>query len=453
MSKMSFLDKLGILFSVSTNSIIHIILLIILISLGVLFLSTNKKTKKRNKMIYISCSIFLLLFVIITYHGSLASIFDYMMNNLFIAIYFPNLAIYLAALIITNIILWISLFHYKTSEIIKKVNIVVYIIMNYLLFLVLGIINNNNLDVFTQKSVYGNEKASALIELSSIIFILWILFLVFYKIFLIYIKKDYKPKVKKVIIKQREKILPENFMPTTIPEIIYGNIRKTPVKEEIITPINLTDFYNAKESIVIEDKQEDIKPILQEEKIFSNDDQEISEFDRLLFNQKTIEEPVEEAKEVLEPIEESITEIEYNTEEEKDFNEEIVTKQQEEVHEEVIEPIKEDIEENNEIEVKPIIIEPIKETVIEENNTSETDYEEIKEPIIEIPVIEEEKEEEQVTVKDSIEQTLTVEDYKLLLRMLKEQKEKDRQEELRRQERLREQDKFIELQALYGKVR
>ena len=224
MSKMSFLDKLGIFVNVSTNSILHIILLILFIFLGILFLTTNKKTKKRNKMIYISCSVFILLFVIVTYHGSLANIFDYMMNNLFIAIYFPNLAIYLAAIIITNIILWISLFHSRTSEIIKKVNIIVYIIMNYLLFLILGIINNNNLDVFTQSSVYGNEKASALIELSSVLFIIWILFLTIYKIILSYIKKDNRVRVKKVIVRQKEKILPENFIPTKNPTMVYGNI-------------------------------------------------------------------------------------------------------------------------------------------------------------------------------------------------------------------------------------
>ena len=169
--------------------------------------------------------------MIITYHAPLNNLFDYMMNNLFIVIYFPNLAIYLAAIIITNIILWISLFNYKTSENIKRLNIVIYLIMNYLLVLIFNVINKNKLDIFSQESIYKNRNATALIELSSIIFVLWIIFLIIYKIILIYLKKDYKPKIKKVLVKKEIKKLPENFNNIEIPSYVYGNI-PTKVKVE-----------------------------------------------------------------------------------------------------------------------------------------------------------------------------------------------------------------------------
>lgn len=126
--------------------------------------------------------------------------------------------------------MWISLFNYKTTPIIKKVNIVIYIIMNYLLCLILYTINTNKLDIFTQNSVYGNTNAAALIELSSIIFLVWIIFLIIYKCFLIYLRKDYKPKVKKVIVKRKVKKLPENFEPKEVPVYIYG---KSPIKETL----------------------------------------------------------------------------------------------------------------------------------------------------------------------------------------------------------------------------
>ena len=74
MSKMSFIDKIGILFNVSVSSILHIVLLIGFLFLGFLYLTSDKKSKKRNKMIYIGCSVFILLFVIITYHSSLVNI-------------------------------------------------------------------------------------------------------------------------------------------------------------------------------------------------------------------------------------------------------------------------------------------------------------------------------------------------------------------------------------------
>ena len=230
MSKLSFIDKLRILLNISKSSSLYIFILALLIFVGIIFITTNKKNAKRNKMIYASISVFILVTLVVAYHASLSNMLKYMMDNFFIVVYFPNLAIYLAALIATNIILWISLFNYKTTKSIKTLNVSVYIIMNYLLALLLNIVNKNNLDIFTQKSVYGNKNATALIELSSIIFIVWIIFLVIYKIILIYIRKDYQPKVKKILIKKKVKKLPENFAPLETPTFIYGRDPKMPVK-------------------------------------------------------------------------------------------------------------------------------------------------------------------------------------------------------------------------------
>lgn len=235
MSKLSIIDKLKIFMDVSMSSSLYLLVLILLLVAGYLFLTTTKKTAKRNKTIYIIISIFIAGCLIVLYHGSLSKMFDYMMNNFFIAVYFPNLAIYMAAIVIMNIIVWISVFNFKTDKLIKRLNIAIYIIMNYLLALILSVINSNKLDVFTQESIYGNKNVTALIELSSGIFIAWIIFLILYKIILIYLKKDYKPKVKKVIVKKSVKKLPSNFEPKEINGYIYGNIPKPKVEKEIIT--------------------------------------------------------------------------------------------------------------------------------------------------------------------------------------------------------------------------
>ncbi len=231
MSKISLAEKWQILLEVTKSSYWFLLIIVLLGILGIMLLNTNKKTKNRNKKIYIVSSSIIVVLIIIMYHGPITNIFDYMMNNLFIAIYFPNLAIYFAALIIMNIILWISLFHSKTSEIIKKTNITVYILMNYLLVLILSIINKDNLDVFTQSSVYNNKNATALIELSSLLFIIWILFLIVYKIILSYLTKDEKEKIKKVIVTKPIKVLPNNYEPINVPNYSYGNINKK--KEDI----------------------------------------------------------------------------------------------------------------------------------------------------------------------------------------------------------------------------
>lgn len=226
MSKISLAEKWQILLEVTKSSYWFLLIIVLLSILGIMLLNTNKKTKNRNKKIYLISSGIILSLIIVMYHGPITNIFDYMMNNLFIAIYFPNLAIYFAALIIMNIILWISLFHSKTSELIKKINIIVYILMNYLLILILSVINKDNLDVFTQSSVYNNKNATALIEMSSVLFLVWILFLVIYKIILSYLTKNEKEKINKIVVTKPIKVLPDNYEPIHVPNYSYGNINK-----------------------------------------------------------------------------------------------------------------------------------------------------------------------------------------------------------------------------------
>ena len=266
MSKLSFLDKLRILFDLSKSSVLYLIILIARISLGIFLISNNRKNEKRNKTIYISISVFILFTLIIMYHSSLGNMFQYMMENFFVVLYFPNLAIYLAALIATNIILWISIFSYKSSKQIKTLNTIVYIIMNYLLALLLNVINKNNLDIFTKKSVYTNENATALIELSSTLFFTWIIFLIIYKIILIYLRKDYKPKVKKILIKKRVKKLPENFLPVTSPSYIYGEAPKKPVVEQekpVMIKENINNEVNEYEKMLTLDDYKRVLKLLQ----------------------------------------------------------------------------------------------------------------------------------------------------------------------------------------------
>jgi len=378
MSKLTLWKKLAIFWQVSKSSYLFLIVLAVLLILGFIFLTTNKRNSKRRKLAYIISSAIILVLMIVFYHGSLASIFDYMMNNLFIAIYFPNLAIYFAAIIIMNIILWVSLFNFKTTNIIKKVNIVVYVIMNYLLALLLSVINTNKLDIFNQASVYGNNDARALIELSSFVFVIWIIFLVIYKLILIYLRKDYKQKVKKVIVKKTVRKLPDNFIPTTTPEYILGNKKN---KETIIftEPIKSSIIEPNEEKVVIENKD------------------------------VVIEKPAQQTV-IITPKEETIV---IKTDEEPSIVEQIV-----EEPKKVVEKV---VEETKEV-VKTVVDEP---KIIATTDDLTTNF----------------------------EQMLTVEDYKLLLRMLQEQKEKERLEKIRKEKLEKEENKFVELQALYRSAR
>lgn len=235
MSKLSFMDKLSVLIQITKSSTLYLVILLAVIALGLVLITANKKNAKGNRIIYIIIYTCLMVTLLYAYRNSLSNMLDYMMDNLFIIIYFPNLAIYLAAILIINIIVWISVFNKKIPKIIKIINISIYCIITYIMILILNIINENGLDVFSQSSVYGNTNAQALIELSSTVFIVWILFLTVYKIVKPYIYKEQKVQQKVIVKKVVKK--PNNYQPVEAPYQVKAinnsiKVEKEPTNEK-----------------------------------------------------------------------------------------------------------------------------------------------------------------------------------------------------------------------------
>lgn len=259
MMKTSIIDKLNIIFELTKSSNIFIAVIAFLLFIVVVAITNNKKNESTTKKIYLCIYAFIILAILITYYSSFGKMFDYLMNNLFIAIYFPNLAIYLVALIVVNIIFLVSVFKQDISKIIKNLNAIVFAIMNYLLALILNIIHTNKLDVFTQTSVYENKEAQALIELSSTIFLIWIFFLVIYKMIMMYQRKI-NPidayRVEKVIVEKRKRILPSNIREIRATEVVKLGTR------ERILPENIKEIRSPKyvKSLPTEVKQQRILP-------------------------------------------------------------------------------------------------------------------------------------------------------------------------------------------------
>ena len=240
MERLSFMDKLSVLLEITKSSSLYIVILIAILALGLILLSTNNKKAKGSKFFYAIIYIIIIMTLLYAYRDSLSNMMDYMMNNLFILIYFPNLAIYVAAILISNIIIWLTVFNKKVPKIIKRINVSIYCITTYILMLILNIINENKLDVFSQSSVYGNSNSQALIELSSTIFIVWILFLIVYKIIKPYVYKE--PVKTKVIVKKVVK-RPENYKPVEAPyqvKAVNNSIKVEP--KQVVTTTQTAQY-------------------------------------------------------------------------------------------------------------------------------------------------------------------------------------------------------------------
>ena len=182
MSQISFNDKLSIIWKMISSSYIYLVILGLFLVLAYLFSTTNRSNQKPSKLTY--SIIYLVIFgaIIVQYGSGIQLFFEYLMNHLAVLFYFPNISVYFVMILATNLILWISIFSDKTDRNIKRINSIVFCLLHYLLVLVLGIVGQQKLDIFTLESLYSSQEAMSLVELSNLIFVIWILILIIYRV-------------------------------------------------------------------------------------------------------------------------------------------------------------------------------------------------------------------------------------------------------------------------------
>lgn len=399
MTQTTILEKLKIVFDVSMSSKLFIAVIAFIILLAIVALKTNKKNVKRGKLIYGLTYSLILIAILVFYHESLGKMFDYMMNNFFIVLYFPNVAVYLAAIIITNIILLISVFNFKTAKLVRNINITVYGIIHYLLALVLNVISKNNLDIFSQTSVYGNKDAQAIIEFSSAIFIVWIIFLIFYKIIRKYQKKDVVPVKRKVIVK-KVRALPEGIKEVDVPLFVKAQPKK-------------------QEEVKVNEEPVIIAELVDEHKI----------------EKENLEKQLAEANSKLKLAEEQIRihedTIKLKEEENYKLEEEQVSLQFEQL----------------ELQQEKIKLQQEKARLQKENQKLQETKVEV------LDVKEEPKLDKTVEIMKNLDNMFTLEDYKVLATLLKEKQKKKNEQKLKSEIRKQEQLKFAQLHEAYKSVR
>jgi hypothetical protein len=422
MTQTTILDKLKVILDVSMSSKLFIAVILFIILITLVSLTTNRKNVKRTKIIYGLTYLIIIATIIVFYYDSLGKMFDYMMNNFFIVLYFPNVAVYLAAIIITNIIVLVSVFNFKTPKLVRNINVIIYGIINYLLALVLNVVTKNNLDIFSQTSIYGNESAQAIIEISSTIFMIWLAFLVIYKMIRMYQKKN-EPVRRKVIVKKVRK-LPEGIAEIPVPLFVKGQPKKVEevkTKEDPVIIASFTEDLKLEKEALEKQLEEAETKLLQAE-------------EQIKINETTIKNKTDEVEERLRLAEEQIK-----------------------VHEETI---KLKIQENNKLEQEQIALQyeqvqlqQEKAKLQQEKAKLLQENQQLQDAKVEVLEVEEAKVDATAAIMKNLDNMFTLEDYKILATILKDKQKKKNEQKLKEEIRKQEQLKFAQIHEAYRSTR
>ncbi len=227
MSPLSLMTKLQTVFDLITSKNLYLMILAAIVILTIIFITTNGSNRKQSKRTYILLYLAGFIFIAFQYGSSFMTLVDYAINEVFITYYFPNIVIYLIMLIITNVVLFKTIFSNKADFKLKVINSVAFALIMYLFILAISSINNLNLDVFNITELYSSNAVRSLLELSMFIFVFWMVVLIVYYLIRKYqykhnliqvesftnyniihdfdIKEAYKAPKKQVIIEEPKK--------------------------------------------------------------------------------------------------------------------------------------------------------------------------------------------------------------------------------------------------------
>ena len=204
MEPLSIIDIFKNLYNIVSSSTFFLVCLLISIFILLLTLIGIKKLKKTIKYFFVLSWLICLVLLIIKYFDYLLSILDNFVENVLISIYFPNISVFVIVLIISNILLFVSLFKNMKTNLYKVVWLISGILINFLFVLILEIVVKNNIDVYSATSVYTNSDLYVLLNASMIIITINVIFsfIIFISKKLISFSKNKKDTSSDIIYEQ-----------------------------------------------------------------------------------------------------------------------------------------------------------------------------------------------------------------------------------------------------------
>ena len=191
MVELSLIEKIKTLFTLIFSSSLFLILLlgIFIILVDIFYIS---KQSKKVKIMYFIVSIVVVVILLFTYFEEFLKFINVLNKSIVMLINFPSLLQYTVIIFLTLIIMVISILSKKINKVVSRINIGVFIADLFIFFLLLDQINKSNIDLSNKVDIYSNRNLMVLFELSMIIFIVWLLGLIIYKICFIIITKKTK---------------------------------------------------------------------------------------------------------------------------------------------------------------------------------------------------------------------------------------------------------------------
>lgn len=186
---LTLFEKIGLVFKTVFSSFASVELFIIILLLFS-FLIINAKVD--NKIVKYGFLALICGFIIgtICFNADYAGYcFDYLLKGIMNYIYFPSTVIYFLIVIFAAVLVIVSVFSKKMSIIMRRVFAGFFSFIYLLFFNFILVSASAKLDLADKVSLYQNDAVLSIVQISNLVFVVWLLVILFYKLFLFFKKK------------------------------------------------------------------------------------------------------------------------------------------------------------------------------------------------------------------------------------------------------------------------
>ena len=235
----NILEKLSCVFEMLFSNWVYVSfvgLLAIFLVLSVFKIVSRKKAFLTTFIGYIA----LLGYTIFMNSKQLGKVGNNLVDNFFTNIYFPSTYTYLFTLIVFDVIVFVTLMKDKVSKAYKWIHGIFFFIMHFVLILILELLANNKIDIFSKTSLFSNKNLVMLLELSMNVFIVWLVSIVF-----TYLTNLITEKLEGIKVKDNDEVPSDVLEPVYLSsEVVDQDVVSNPVVSEPVPAVSVIEDTN-----------------------------------------------------------------------------------------------------------------------------------------------------------------------------------------------------------------
>lgn len=186
---MSIFEKFGIIFEYMFSSFLPIGMFILSLLLLCILLFNIKLKNKYINIAAIGVYIGFALGIVISYSDYVQLCINGFVKAILNYIYFPSTFIYFLIFAFITGLMIKTIFSKNMSDVKKIINYACFSVLYFFFMSFIVLCVYNDVDIYDTVSLYQNDIILSIVQISNLLFFIWILVTVFYELYLFYKKK------------------------------------------------------------------------------------------------------------------------------------------------------------------------------------------------------------------------------------------------------------------------